>query len=100
MTATVLAWAKRSSPPRDCSNAELAELVRGERTLRQAGIAVEIDRGLSDEGDPWFVFCHLDGHVVVHIARIGGLYHLYCATLPEPLIGPNFAAITKAFVAA
>ena len=85
---------------RDWTNAELAELYRVEHSLRQAGIAAETDRGCADEGDPWFVFCHPDGQVVVHIARIDGLYHLYCATLPEPLIGPSFSAIAKAFVGA
>ena len=33
------------------------------------------DRGLSDEGDPWFIFCREDsGDPVVHFARIDGQY--------------------------
>jgi hypothetical protein len=61
-------------------------------------MAIESERGVSDEGDPWFVFCHPDGHVVVHIARIGGLYHLHCPALEGPLSGPSFDALLKAFV--
>ena len=76
----------------------MAELYRVEHALNQAAFAVETDYGVSDEGDPWFVFCHPDGQVVVHIARIGGLYHLFCLTLPEPLIGSSFVALTKAYV--
>ena len=35
------------------------------------------ERGLSDEGDPWFAFCRPDdGEVIVHIAQIGGVYVL------------------------
>jgi hypothetical protein len=76
----------------------LAELYRVEHALNQAAFAVETDYGVSDEGDPWFVFCHPDGQVVVHIARIDGLYHLFCLTLPGPLTGASFVALTKAYV--
>jgi hypothetical protein len=60
---------------RDWSQHELAEFYRVERALIQAGLRVSTDRGLSDEGDPWFVFCRADdGEVVVHFARIDGRY--------------------------
>ncbi|MGA8169369.1 MAG: hypothetical protein WB816_00805 [Methylocystis sp.] len=36
---------------------------------------ITTDRGLSDEGDPWFVFCREEGgDPVVHFARIDGQY--------------------------
>jgi hypothetical protein len=36
---------------------------------------ITTDRGLSDEGDPWFVFCREEGgEPVVHFARIDGQY--------------------------
>src|SRR5271165_460642 len=98
MGGRILPWARRVSPAGGWTNDELAELYRVEHSLVQAGVVVETESGLSDEGDPWFVFCHPDGHVVVHTARIDGLYHLYCATLPAPLTGQNFAEIAKTFV--
>jgi hypothetical protein len=98
MSASVFSFARRLQSRGDWANEELAELYRVEHALRQGSFCVETDRGVSDEGDPWFVFCHPDGHVVVHIARIDNLYHLFCGTLPGPLSGSSFAALTQAFV--
>jgi hypothetical protein len=98
MGGNVLRLARPTSPAGGWTNEELAELYRVEHSLFQAGLAVETECGVSDEGDPWFVFCHGDGHVIVHAARIDGLYHLHCATLPAPLTGRSFGAIAKAFV--
>jgi hypothetical protein len=97
-TVLPLARARPASPGSGWTNGELAELYRVEHSLFQAGLVVETECGVSDEGDPWFVFCHGDGRVVVHAARIDGLYHLYCATLPAPLTGRSFGAIAKTFV--
>jgi hypothetical protein len=72
--ANVLAFLSGHSR-RDWSQQELAEFYRVERALAQAGLSVLTDRGLSDEGDPWFAFCRAeDGEVVVHFARIDGQY--------------------------
>jgi hypothetical protein len=98
MGGNVLRLARPASPAGGWTNEELAELYRVEHSLFQAGLAVETECGVSDEGDPWFVFCHRDGHVIVHAARIDGLYHLHCATLPAPLTGRSFGAIAKTFV--
>ena len=98
MGGNVLRLAWPASPAGGWTNEELAELYRVEHSLFQAGLAVETECGVSDEGDPWFVFCHGDGHVIVHAARIDGLYHLHCATLAVPLTGRSFGAIAKAFV--
>ena len=57
----------------DWSTQEIAEFYRVEAALVQAGASVCVDRGVSDEGDPWFVFCRaVDGEVIVHFARIAG----------------------------
>ena len=74
-------WRSRPEKPvalvRDWTQAELAQFYRVEWALSQAGISVDTDRGLSDEGDPWFAFCRAsDGEVVVHIAREGQTYLL------------------------
>src|SRR5690554_6887190 len=40
----------------DWANEDLAQFYRVEASLIQAGISVETDRGVTDEGEPWFVF--------------------------------------------
>jgi hypothetical protein len=97
MGSTILPLVRPASPAGGWTNDELAQLYRVEDSLFQAGLSVETECGVSDEGDPWFAFCHGDGHVIVHAARIDGLYHLYCATLPVPLTGRSFGAIAKTF---
>src|SRR5690348_269844 len=97
----VLSFAERVSSRSmsgDWTNAELAELYRVEHALAESRVAIETDRGITDEGDPWFVFCRADGEVVVHITRIGGWYQLYSPALPQPLIGPSFSALTQSFL--
>lgn len=63
------------SRTRDWSPQDLAEFYRVESALIQAGILVYTDSGVTDEGDPWFVFCReSDNEIVVHIAHIDGHY--------------------------
>jgi hypothetical protein len=77
VSAAVLPFFRPLHRPRDWSTQDLAEFYRVEAALVQAGIQVETDRGLSDEGDPWFAFCRAaDGEVVIHIARVDGVYIL------------------------
>ena len=46
-----------------------------ESALLQGGLSVTTDRGISDEGDPWFVFCRADNEeVIAHFARIDREY--------------------------
>lgn len=62
----------RVGPP--WSTAELGELFRVAHVLRQSGMAIETDMGLSDEGDPWFVFYSTQTEdVIAHFARLNGL---------------------------
>jgi hypothetical protein len=84
---------------RDWTNDEVAELYRVEAALVQAGSELETDRGVTDEGDPWFTFSRLDGTVLVHIARFDGFYHLFSPALRYPLQGRSFEELTKGFVA-
>jgi hypothetical protein len=70
---TLFSRALRKS--RDWSVQDLAEFYRVESALIQGGMRVVTDRGLSDEGDPWFVFCRAqDGEPIAHFARIDGQY--------------------------
>src|SRR5262249_54117706 len=59
----------------DWTQQELSEFYRVEGALLQGGLSVITDRGLSDEGHPWFVFCRCDTEeVIAHFARIDGDY--------------------------
>jgi hypothetical protein len=81
---------KRSAPPRsrDWSAQELAEFYRVQTSLARIGMTVSVDRGLSDEGEPWFVFCREpDGEPIIHFARIDSCYVMAGSVLGELLRG-------------
>lgn len=83
----------------DWSQKELAELYRVEDTLVQAGISVETERGLTEEGDPWFVFCRQEtGEVIIHFARCDGLYLAVGSFFEGVLRGNSFSAIVRQFL--
>lgn len=85
---------------RDWTQQELAEFYRVESVLGAAGIAVEMDRGLSDEGDPWFAFCRpQNGDVIIHFARYDGTYIAASGALGQVLRGRNFRELVDAFIA-
>lgn len=56
------------------SNQELADLYRTQRILTLAGIHTKVDHGITDEGDPWFVFMDNQNEVFVHFSRFDGFY--------------------------
>src|SRR5262245_66439599 len=61
--------------PLGWSYEELAHLHRAAKILVKDGLHLDTDHGVTDEGDPWWVFCDSDtGEIVVHFARIGGRY--------------------------
>mmetsp|Transcript_2976 Transcript_2976/g.3591 ORF Transcript_2976/g.3591 Transcript_2976/m.3591 type:complete len:196 (-) Transcript_2976:54-641(-) len=60
----------------DWANQEIASFMRAHRLLSIAGLSLETERGVTDEGDPWFVFANQDGDVFAHFARIGKVYIL------------------------
>jgi hypothetical protein len=71
----VLSFLHRRSISNDWNQHELAEFYRVESVLVQGGLSVTTDRGISDEGDPWFLFCRADNEeVIAHFARIDGEY--------------------------
>ena len=78
----------------DWSDQEIAEFRRVRDTLRQAGFAVETDRGLTDEGDPWFIFLREGSdEVIAHFARIDGEVVADSSALPEPLHGRDLRGV-------
>jgi hypothetical protein len=72
MSEAKLRWFSSPEPrPKGWSNQELAEFYRIMDIMDKAGLAVEVDQGLSDEGDPWFVFVRrASSDVIAHFARI------------------------------
>lgn len=79
----------------DWSTQELAEFYRVEAALVQAGLKIDTERGISDDGDPWFVFCRQDGEVIVHIARIDGGYLLAGSSYEGIARGPDIGALVR-----
>jgi hypothetical protein len=86
-------------PPKnegDWSQQELGEFYRVEAALVSSGISVCTDRGLSDEGDPWFVFCRQDNdEVIVHFARIDGEYVIVSNLTEGVARGRDFNVLTR-----
>lgn len=99
MTASVFAFPERKNGPQPWTNDELAELYRVVDILGRAGLAVDTELGLSDEGDPWFVFCRRDtGDVVAHFARISGQFLAASVAVDETYRGANFRQIIERMV--
>jgi hypothetical protein len=99
LTASVFAFPSRAKGPQPWTNDELAELYRVVEILGRAGLAVETDMGLSDEGDPWFVFCRGDsGDVIAHFARIDGQFVAASIAVDETYKGANFRQIVDQMV--
>lgn len=97
-----LNWSRPAAPPPavDWSQQELAEFYRVESALIRAGLRIETDRGLSDEGDPWFVFLRAeDGEVVVHFARVDGEYLIAGPAYEQVARGYDFNMLVRAMIA-
>lgn len=91
---------RRVQDVRDWTQQELAQFYRVEWALGQSGIAIETDRGLSDEGDPWFAFCRAsDAEVVIHIAREGDDYLLAGFLSDRVQRGRDFAHLVERLLA-
>ena len=96
MAAQVVSFFRQIKPSYNWTQRELAEFYRVEGALIQAGLRLETDRGVTDEGDPWFVFCHLEGgDVFIHFARINGEYIAVGASLERVVRGNDFPALVQ-----
>lgn len=82
---------------KDWTNQELASLYRVKRLLDAAGVANHVDRGITDEGDPWFLFCHDNGEVFIHLCRLDGDYLLDSPNVGAPLRGRDFNGLIEDF---
>src|SRR6478752_6504052 len=80
----------------DWSQRELAEFYRVEAALIKSGVGISTDRGLTDEGEPWFVFFRQDDEeVIVHFARIGDEYVVASNFTEAVFRGRNFQTLVR-----
>lgn len=93
-----LADRDRQTDNGDWTNQELAELYRVESILLQANVKVSTARGVTDENDPWFVFCRENGDVFLHLARIDGAYLLDGYGIDSIISGLSFKSLINQFV--
>jgi hypothetical protein len=95
-TNQVLSFFRPREGGGDWNQRELAEFYRVENALVSSGVAITTDRGVTDEGEPWFVFCREDNdEVIVHFARIDGEY-VVVSNLTEGVVrGKNFNTLVR-----
>ncbi|WP_427026405.1 hypothetical protein ACP4J4_19810 (plasmid) [Aureimonas ureilytica] len=101
MTATILSFGRRQPntlplPAKTpWQNQDLAELYRVRDRLCAAGLEVETEAGVTDEGDPWFVYAQAGtDNVVVHIARIDSEIHVINCVTGGTYVGPSFREVS------
>jgi len=96
--ASILSF-RQPQKPQNWTNEELAELYRVVDVLARAGVEIDTDMGLSDEGEPWFSFCRADtGDVIVHFSRIDGQFVAVSAATDTVVRGGNFRRVAEALV--
>ena len=84
---------------REWSNCELAQFHRMLAILCDVGLAFETDSGMTDEGDPWLVFCEVDSdEIFVHFARISGEYVVCAPCLNQPVTGAALHLLVDLFI--
>jgi hypothetical protein len=96
-TSTDSEQAARIAGPTGWSNQDLADLYRTQRLLSLAGIATEVDQGLTDEGDPWFVFMDASGEVFVHFSHFDGMYMVTSLVQESPVWGSSLSNLVIQF---
>jgi hypothetical protein len=100
MSANVVSLFSSPRRVRDWGQQEVAEFYRVRDILAKSGIALDAEQGMSDEGDPWFVFCRSDsGEVVVHFARIDDCYIIGIPALGDRVLrGLDFRSLIDSFL--
>jgi len=77
----------------------LSHFHRVGNALRSAGLPVEADSGVTDEGEPWFGFFDAEsGQVVAHFARISGRYVACAPFLNGPLTACLLSDLVACFI--
>ena len=79
---------------RKWNNQEIADFYRAVDILKRAGLDVEVDSGVTDEGEPWLVFVRSgDGEVLAHFAQIDGQFVAVSSLNNEVYKGPDIRQI-------
>ena len=95
-SSQVLSFFRPKENGGDWTQKELAEFYRVEGALVASGVNIATDRGLTDEGEPWFVFFRQDNEeVIVHFARIDGQYVVVSNLSESVARGQNFQALVR-----
>jgi hypothetical protein len=99
VTGNVVSLADARARRRGWSKRELDHFQRAANVLLDAGMAVETDAGVSDEGDPWFVFCDVDsGDVLAHFAKLRGTFVVSTPPMNRAITGRVFADLIATFL--
>jgi len=85
------------APVTGWSNQELADLYRTQRILALAGVTTQVDRGITDEGDPWFVFLDSQDEVLVHFSHFDGAYMVTSQMQDAPIKGDSLQDLVAEF---
>jgi len=95
-SSQVLSFFRPRESGGDWSQGELAEFYRVEDALLGSGVGIATDRGVTDEGEPWFVFYRQDNEeVIVHFARIDGEYVVVSNLTEGVARGRNFQVLVR-----
>jgi hypothetical protein len=79
------------------SNQELANLYRAQRILTLTGISIDVDHGITDEGDPWFIFMDSQDEVFAHFSHFDGLYMVSSLVQEKPIKGRSLQDLISQF---
>jgi len=81
------------------SHNELTHLHRAARPMRASGFCIESACGVTDEGEPWFVYCDvMTGEIIAHFARINGSYVACSPFRSGAMKGRNFPDLIERFL--
>lgn len=85
-------------PEQGWSTQDTADFYRAHRLLVENGIGIGMDQGLSDEGEPWFVFYDASSQdVFMHVARIDRRCLLICDPFNLKITGYSIAELISRF---
>jgi len=88
LSAAIVNFVRWRRPSPDWTEQEIAEFLRVADSLRRSGFDVATERGLTDEGDPWFIFVRESTEeVIAHFARINGEFIADASAVAEPVRG-------------
>ncbi|MGE3932791.1 MAG: hypothetical protein AB7F67_06045 [Rhodospirillaceae bacterium] len=99
MSASIVAIGDLLAKNRGWTEQQRADLFRVAEMLNRAGMRVATECGMSDEGDPWFVFASEDtGEVIAHFARIDGFYVAASVTTGDTIRARSFKDVVEGLI--